>query len=117
MKKDIFTGKYCYWVFALVAIFIIASILTSETTGNNLWTIFFFLMGGLCLWNYRACGRVHCIITGFGFLGVGSLALLNILNAIDIAWDTIWWIFVAVLIAGYGLEFAYKRKKGTCYRK
>ena len=117
MKKDIFAGKYCYWVFALVAVFIIADILTPNKISNILWTVFFFVIGALCLWNYKGCGRVHCQITGYGFLAVGVLALLSILEIINISFNKIWLIFISVLIVGYGIEFIYKSKKGSSYKK
>lgn len=118
MKKDIFTGiSGCLLILALVGIFIIADIFASQDTSNILWTIFFFVLGALCLWNYSNCGRVHCQITGYGFIGVGVTALLNILNIINISWNIIWTIFIIVLIIGYGFEFIHKGKTGSCYRK
>ena len=117
MKIDIFTGKYCYWIFGLVAVFIIADILTPDNIRNILWTVFIFIIGALCLWNYKSCGRVHCQITGYGFLAVGVLALLSILKIINMSFNIIMIIFIIVLIVGYGIEFIYKSKKGSNYKK
>ena len=64
MKRDIFTGSHgCFLVFILVAIFIIADALTTKNTSNILWTAFFFIIGGLCLWNYnilRLIANISC---------------------------------------------------------
>jgi len=118
MKKDILAGhKLWFWILLFTIIFTIVGVLTPTNIGNILWTILFFIIGGLCLWNYNRCGRVHCQITGWGFLAVGVIALLNILGIIDISWSTIWMVFFAVLIIGYGKEFFYSGKTGSCYKK
>ena len=118
IKKDIFSGcKGCLLVFVLVAIFVIADIFTPESTSNILWTIFFFIIGGHCLWNYSSCGRVHFQITGYGFIAVGIIALLQVLGIFAISFSTIWIIFIIVLVVGFGIEFIHKGKTGTCYRK
>lgn len=117
MKKDIFSRKNCLWIYLLIGGFIVAASLITEAESQLLWTVFFFVIGGLCLWNYYGCGRVHCQITGYGFLAVGVIALLQILNVINISWNAIWWIFIVVLIVGFGFEFIYKGKKGSCYKK
>ena len=116
-KKDVFAGKSCFWIFGIIAFFVIASIFTPENISNILWTVFFFVIGVLCLWNYKACGRIHCQITGYGFLAVGFLALLSILEIIKISFNTIWLIFIIILIVGYGIEYRHKGKTGSCYRK
>jgi len=118
MKKDIFTGtSYYFLTFVLVGVFIIADVLTQDNVSNILWTAFFFIIGSLCIWNYKSCGRIHCQITGPGFLGVGAIALLNILGVINISWSIIWIIFWVILIVGYGIEFILRGKTGSCYKK
>ena len=114
--KDIFAGKYCLWVFILIAVIITVINFLPGNLRNILLIIFFFVIGGLCLYNYKVCGRVHCQITGYGFLLVGILALLGILEIIDIG-NILNVMILAVLIIGFGYEFLYKNKKGTCYKK
>jgi len=116
-KKDIFAGKFgCTLVFILVAVFVIFDFFTDNNVSNMAWIVFFFLIGALCLYNYNGCGRYHCRITGPGFIIVGIIALLSTLGLINVTWNIIWIIFWIFLIIGYGFEFLYKGKKGTCYK-
>ncbi|WP_148701237.1 hypothetical protein [Candidatus Nitrososphaera evergladensis] len=74
-----------------------------------------FAAGALCLVNYGSCGRYHCKITGPGFLGLGILALLDTIGVVNLpAWVT-FTTLIAVLAVGFGLEYRYKSKCGTCY--
>jgi len=116
MKKDIFGG--CFGIgWIVIVILIIAGILIPEPHKNHAYVLFFFVIGGLCLYNFYNCGRVHCQITGWGFIGVGIIALLKMLDVISISFDTIWTIFLVVLVVGYGYEFFKKGKTGSCYVK
>ena len=118
MKKDIFAGvNGCVLVIILVGALIIFDALTTDNVSNIGNIVFFFLIGALCLLNYRGCGRLHCKITGPGFIIVGIIALLQVLEIISISWRAIWIIFWIVLIVGFGVEFIYKGKTGTCYKK
>ena len=95
--------------FLLVALFIIANILIPDM-GDVLWTLFFFVIGSLCVWNYRVCKSVHCQITGYGSIAVGVLALSDVLGVVNIPWNVIWSLFVMVMIVGFGKELVYKIK-------
>jgi len=74
-----------------------------------------FAAAGMCLVNYRSCGRYHCKITGLGFLGLGILAILDTLRVINPAAWIIWTALFAVLAVGFGLEYRYNSKRGSCY--
>ena len=115
-KKDIFKG--CLGIgWIIIFIFIIAGIIAPEPYESYIHVLFFFSIGGLCLYNFNKCGRIHCQITGWGFIGVGIIALLSVLNIISISFNTLWTIFIIVLIVGYGYEFFQKGKSGSCYVK
>jgi hypothetical protein len=75
-----------------------------------------FAAGIMCLVNYNSCGRYHCKITGPGFFGLGILvAVLDKIGVINpTAWIT-WTAFFAVLGVGFGLEYRYNSKSGSCY--
>jgi hypothetical protein len=74
-----------------------------------------FALGTLCILNYSSCGRYHCKITGPGFYGLGILALLETVGIVSApAWVT-FTALIAVLAVGFGLEYRYKGKEGTCY--
>ena len=117
MNKDIFSNE-CKnpLLFGLIVVVILANFLP-EKIEHIIEILFFFTLGGLCIFNFNRCGRAHCQITGYGFIGFGILASLNVLGIIALSWSYIWIIFFIVLIAGYGSELVYKRKKGTCYKK
>ena len=118
MKKDIFAGMNgCVLIIILVGAYIIFDAFTPDNISSIGTVVFFFLIGGLCLLNYRSCGRLHCKITGPGIIMVGVIALLQTLEIITISWRTIWIIFWIVLIVGFCTEFIYKHKTGTCYAK
>jgi hypothetical protein len=74
-----------------------------------------FAAAGMCLVNYRSCGRYHCIITGLGFFGLGILAVLDTVGVINPAAWIIWTILSVVLAAGFGLEYRYNSKSGSRY--
>ena len=74
-----------------------------------------FAAGAMCIINYRSCGRYHCKITGVGFFGLGILAILDTVGVINVAAWIIWSILSAVLAVGFGLEYRYDSKMGSCY--
>ncbi len=116
MKKDIFKG--CFGIgWIIIIVLILAGILAPEPYESYIHVLFFFVIGSLCMYNFRNCGRIHCQITGWGFIGVGIIALLQVLNVINISFGTIWGIFLAVIVVGYGYEFIQKEKTGTYYRQ
>jgi hypothetical protein len=76
-----------------------------------------FAAGLMCMWNFKLCGRYHCIITGPGFFGLGILSLVEASGI----FNTPEWIelstFGAVLAVGFGLEYVHKIREGSCYCK
>jgi len=74
-----------------------------------------FAASAMCVVNYRSCGRYHCKITGLGFFGLGILAVLDTLGVINTAAWIIWTALFAVLAVGFGLEYRYNSKSGSCY--
>ena len=115
-SSDIF-GSCASPAFLLVIVILIASFFVPSPIDDGIQVLFFFLLGGLCLLNYNKCGRAHCQITGVGFVVVGVLALLNILTILIFPWGWLWILFFIILIVGYFVEYEYKCKKGTCYKK
>jgi hypothetical protein len=108
--------KYWLSVFFITVIFIIFDLFTLENISNILWTVYYFVLGFSCLWNYRNCKRAHCQITGFGFLAVGIIALVNLIY-FNFPWYIIWFLLVAVLVIALIVEFMYKSNTGSFYRK
>jgi hypothetical protein len=74
-----------------------------------------FAASVMCVVNYRSCGRYHCKITGLGFFGLGILAILDTIGVINLAAWIVWTTLSAVLAAGFGLEYRYNSKIGSCY--
>ena len=74
-----------------------------------------FAASAMCVVNYRSCGRYHCKITGLGFFGLGILAVLDTVGVINPAAWIIWITLSAVLAVGFGLEYRYNSKQGSCY--
>jgi len=93
-------------------IILVVAIFSSSPLQDYLFVVFFFVMGSSCGLHYKSTGRVHCQITGYGFLGVGVIALLKVLEIINISWNIIWWIVIALLVVAFGLEFLHKKKIG-----
>jgi len=114
-KKDIFCGR-SPGLIILFIIFIIAAI-SPEPWQSWIYVIFMFAAAGLCLFNYNSCGRVHCKITGWGFLVVAIIALLKVSTVITLEWWIIWVLFLVVLLVGYSFEWYYRNEHGTCYNK
>ena len=74
-----------------------------------------FAAGTMCLANFSSCGRYHCKITGPGFFGLGILAVLETIGVVDAPGWVTFAALIAVLAVGFGLEYRYKGKEGTCY--
>ena len=109
--KEIPVWGWC----VIIGYMVLASFLPSGIEGWAL-TAGWFVIAGMCLWNYQGCRRIHCAITGPGFVGIGIVSLLEVLGIIDVASWIIWTAFGAIMGVGFGLEFLYRRKFGSCYR-
>lgn len=102
------------WLAVIAYMLIADNLMSWEYEG---WALVagWFAAGAMCLVNYRSCGRYHCKITGLGFLGLGILAVLDTVGVINhAAWIT-WTALFAVLAFGFGLEYRYNSKSGSCY--
>jgi len=118
MKKDIYTcsSTVCYTLLLVGVTAFFANVVFPEY-GDEVWTVFFFVQGGLCIWNFKRCSRVHCQITGYGFIAVGLLSLLNIMGILTISWNALWLIIAAVLVVGFSVEGIHKGKTGSRYKE
>jgi hypothetical protein len=74
-----------------------------------------FALGTMCLVNFSSCGRYHCKITGPGFYGFGILAVLDTVGLINQPAWVIYSSLIAMLAVGFGLEYRYNSKSGSCY--
>ena len=102
------------WLAVIAYMVLVDNLMPSQYEG---WALVagWFAASAMCLVNYNSCGRYHCKITGLGFLGLGVLAILEEIGAIDLeAWVT-WTTLFAVLAVGFGLEYRYNSKSGSCY--
>jgi hypothetical protein len=95
----------------------LAGLLLPDAYGQFAITAGWFVLGLTCIWNFKSCGRYHCMITGPGLIGIGMLSLSEALNIINLEEWIQWTIFLAVLASGFGLEYYYKLRSGTCYTK
>jgi hypothetical protein len=102
------------WLAVIAYMVLVDNLMSSEYEG---WAIVagWFAAGAMCLVNYNSCGRYHCKITGLGFLGLGILAVLDTMGVINTAAWIIWTALFAVLAVGFGLEYRYNSKSGSCY--
>jgi hypothetical protein len=102
------------WLAVIAYMVLVDNLMPSEYEG---WALVggWFAAGAMCLVNFSSCGRYHCKITGPGFLGLGILAALEAIGVVNpAAWVT-WTALFAVLAGGFGLEYRYKSRCGTCY--
>jgi len=102
--------------YAIIAYMVIVGFLSPPEI--ELWALAagWFVLGTACLWNFFSCGRIHCQITGPGFLGLGIVTLLLAAGLIELpVWGT-WVAFAAIMAVGFGLEFRSKKAGGTCYK-
>ena len=106
------------WAWCLIAgCMALAALLLRDEYAEWAITVGWFACGLLCIWNVKSCGRYHCAITGPGFLGMGILSMLEALDIVNLQEWIGWSILAAVLAIGFGLEFRYKLRHGTYYRK
>ena len=102
------------WLAVIAYMVLVDNLMPSEYEGGAL-VVGWFAASAMCIVNYSSCGRYHCKITGLGFFGLGVLAVLEEIEVIDLeAWVT-WTALFAVLAVGFGLEYRYKSKSGSCY--
>lgn len=98
---------------------IFAGFLIPDTYALYVVTVGWFAAGLMCLWNFKSCGRFHCTITGPGFLSIGILSLVEAIGILNlrewIEWPILDLIFLVVLAIGFGSEYIYKSREGTCY--
>lgn len=103
------------WLAAIAYMVLVDNLMPSE---YEEWALVagWLALGTMCLVNYNSCGRYHCKITGPGFLGFGTLALLETVGIIPNppAWIT-FTALIGVLAVGFGLEYRYRSRGGTCY--
>ena len=77
------------------------------------WVLMF---GGYCALNFWHCGETHCAVTGTGWTMLGLLGYA----AVAAPGRALWWVrvdevaavFVAVLAAGYALEWVVAARTG-----
>ena len=108
---------YINFGYIVSIIILIWAIFSSEPLQNYLFVLFFFVIGISCSLHYKKSGRTHCQITGYGFIGIGVIALLQVLGIINISGDWILYIVIAILVIAFGIEFLHKKKTGSVYRK
>jgi hypothetical protein len=104
---------------SITAYMILTSILIPATYALFAVTAGWFAAGLMCIWNFKSCRRFHCIITGPGFLGIGIISLIEAIGIISlrewIEWPILDFIFLVILAVGFGSEYIYKSREGTCY--
>ncbi len=103
-----------WWI--LIAYMVLVGFLAPEDLELWAFAAGWFAIGIACLWNFNSCGRIHCSITGPGFIGLGIVTLLEAAGMIDLPDWVTWAAFGAIMAVGFGLEFRQKRVAGTCYR-
>lgn len=84
-----------------------------EGATPRLWVsaVMILALGGICWYNGRACGAVHCRISGPGYVLVGLVAVLSATGLVDVGVDVLIWAFVAVMLASYGIEAVVGRSE------
>jgi hypothetical protein len=104
----------CGWIAVIGYMLLVDNLPSWEYDG---WALVagWFAAGAMCVINYRSCKRYHCKITGLGFFGLGILAVLDTVGVINLAAWIIWSVVSAVLAVGFGLEYRYRSKSGSCY--
>jgi hypothetical protein len=102
---------------SITAYMVLTGFLLPDNYAQWAITAGWFAAGVMCIWNFNSCGRYHCIITGPGFLGIGIISLTEALGIINLQEWIEWCICFAVLAIGFGLEYRYKLRKGTCFVK
>ncbi len=112
VKKEM--PAWGWWI--LIAYMILVGFLAPEDLELWAFAAGWFAIGIACLWNFRSCGRIHCSITGPGFIGLGIVTLSKAAGLIDFpSWAT-WAAFAAIMAVGFGLEFRNKKVCGSCYK-
>lgn len=103
------------WLTAIAYMLLVDNYLLPSPYEGWALIVGWFALGTMCLVNFSSCGRYHCKITGPGFFGLGNLAVLDAIGLVNPpAWAT-YSAILAVLAVGFGLEYRYNSKSGSCY--
>jgi hypothetical protein len=102
------------WLAVVAYMMLVDNLMPSEYEGSAL-VAGWFAAGTMCLANFSSCGRYHCKITGPGFYGLGILAILETMGVVNAPGWVTWTALIGLLAVGFGLEYRYKGKEGTCY--
>jgi hypothetical protein len=102
------------WLAAIAYMVLVDNLVPSGYEG---WALVagWFALGTMCIANYSSCGRYHCKITGPGFYGLGIFAILETVGVVNAPGWVTFAALIAVLAVGFGLEYRYRGKEGTCY--
>lgn len=102
------------WLAVIAYMMLVDNLVPSEYEGWAL-VVGWFAAGTMCLANFSSCGRYHCKITGPGFFVLGILAALDATGLVSLAAWVTWTALLVVLAVGFGLEYRYRSREGTCY--
>lgn len=102
------------WLAVIGYMVLVDNLMPSEYEG---WALVagWFAAGAMCMVNYSSCGRYHCKITGPGFFGLGILAIIDTIGVIHLEAGVTWTALFVALAVGFGLEYRYNSKSGSCY--
>lgn len=102
------------WLAVVAYMMLVDNLMPSEYEG---WALVagWFAAGTMCLANFSSCGRYHCKITGPGFYELGIMAILKMMGVVNAPGWVTWTALIGLLAVGFGLEYRYKGKEGTCY--
>ena len=89
-----------------------ASSQIGAVTGLALTAAYLAIHGSYCLANFFRCREAHCIITGTGWSVLAAIAAGGALARHDVRGE-VWNAFLAVTIAGFAFEAAWKTMRGT----
>lgn len=75
--------------------------------------VVFVTLGAACWYNGRACGAIHCRISGPGYVLLGLLASVSALGVVDVSVETLTAAFVAIAVLSYVIEIGFRRSRAS----
>ncbi len=96
----------------VVAAVVVGSLRLGVPDGLWLAAAYFLAFGGYCLANFARCREAHCVVTGWGWLALGVIAVWSAIGDradLGILWDA----FAVIAVVGFAFEAVWANLRGT----
>jgi hypothetical protein len=107
------TGAGQWIFFAAVAVGISAAPVLPTRAALILDAVVTFAASGWCLINFWRCREAHCVVSGYGWAGLGLFEVAELALGRSLIMGDEGLVFVAILVAALVFECVWRARSGT----